>query len=81
MSVDVIVYIVCDGEDCERCAETHTDLETMAYLRCNEHDWAEVRNGKWVNGGWRHYCPTCAEQRGLELGQSVKLEDGAGDDE
>ena len=71
MSVDVTVFLVCD--DCDRRAFARTSLETMAYLRCDEADWAEVREGR--REGWRHYCPYCAAKRGLELGQSVMVEE------
>ena len=43
MSIEAEVFLVCDGENCERRAETHTSVESMAYLRCNEDGWIEVR--------------------------------------
>ena len=62
MSIEAEVFLVCDR--CTRRATTHTSVSGMAYLRRDEPDWVEVRSGRRED--WDHYCPECAERRGLK---------------
>lgn len=62
MSVDVEVWVVCDGVGCERRALASTVLATMARSKIQEGGWELARSYEETE---KDLCPDCAKKRGL----------------